>query len=168
MSRDTYLIQLGDRSESLDSDGALVFDEKGDSSLRATDLGDGRFAVLHEGQSRVLTVESRSDAGIVVRTVDGKRRLTWKDRRALLLDAMGFEAGEDAQDREVRAPMPGLVLAVMVEPGQEVKVGDGLVVLEAMKMENELRAGADGIVKRVTVTVGDAVGKDDLLIEVEA
>ncbi|NNE71459.1 MAG: biotin/lipoyl-binding protein [Rhodothermales bacterium] len=168
MARDTYLIQLGDQSRNLDSDGTLVFDEEGDTSLRTRELGDGRYAVLHRGTSRLLTIESRSEDGIVVRTAAGKRSITWKDRRALLLEEMGFEAGTAAQDREVRAPMPGLVLSVMVEPGQEVSVGDGLVVLEAMKMENELRAGADGIVKRVMVHVGDAVGKDDLLIEVEA
>ena len=63
--------------------------------------------------------------------------------------------------------MPGLVLNVMVTEGQSVQEGDGLLVLEAMKMENELRAPAAGIVHTVHVSTNDAVDKDALLIEID-
>ncbi|HWA16496.1 MAG TPA: biotin/lipoyl-containing protein, partial [Gemmatimonadales bacterium] len=59
----------------------------------------------------------------------------------------------------LKAPMPGLVLRVLVQPGQAVTPGQGLLVLEAMKMENELRATAPGTVKAVLVTAGEAVDK---------
>jgi pyruvate carboxylase subunit B len=67
----------------------------------------------------------------------------------------------------LKAPMPGLVLRVLVSPGEAVVPGQGLVVLEAMKMENELRATAAGRVKSVLVAAGEAVDKGKLLLEFE-
>jgi biotin carboxyl carrier protein len=63
--------------------------------------------------------------------------------------------------------MPGLVLNVMVEPGQAVSKGDPLLILEAMKMENVLKAASDGVVKVVTVQKGVAVEKGFVLLEME-
>jgi len=68
----------------------------------------------------------------------------------------------------VRAPMPGLVLRVEVEAGQEVAAGGGLVVLEAMKMENEIRSPGPGRVKVILVEPGQAVEKGAPLVEVTA
>ena len=65
------------------------------------------------------------------------------------------------------APMPGKVVRVAVQAGQEVKAGDELVVVEAMKMENEFRAMAAGTVKQVRVEAGQAVNAGDILVVVE-
>jgi len=65
----------------------------------------------------------------------------------------------------MRAPMPGLVVRVEVAAGQRVAEGDGVVVLEAMKMENELRAGASGVVRAVLVTPGQVVERGQVLVE---
>ena len=86
----------------------------------------------------------------------------------LLLERFGLDAGDAAADREIKAPMPGLVLRVLVRPGDAVEAGQGVVVLEAMKMENELSAPASGTVAAVRVAAGDAVGKGDVLVEVDA
>jgi propionyl-CoA carboxylase alpha chain len=67
----------------------------------------------------------------------------------------------------VTSPMPGLVVSIAVEPGQEVKVGQALMVVEAMKMENVLRAEVDGVIKSVSSAPGDSVAADELLIEFE-
>ena len=64
----------------------------------------------------------------------------------------------------VSAPMPGLVVAVKVEPGQEVKIGEPLLILEAMKMENELRSPVNGRVEKINVTPGNKVEKGERLI----
>src|SRR5690606_37538113 len=82
-------------------------------------------------------------------------------------ERFGMDTGASAAQREVRAPMPGLVLQVLVAPGDAVEEGQGLVVLEAMKMENELRAPAAGTVAAVHVAPGVAVGKNALLMEME-
>ncbi len=65
----------------------------------------------------------------------------------------------------LRAPMPGLVVRVLAEPGQRVAAGGGVVVLEAMKMENELKAAAEVVVKAIRVRAGEAVEKGQVLVE---
>ncbi|MBA3659551.1 MAG: biotin attachment protein [Gemmatimonadales bacterium] len=68
----------------------------------------------------------------------------------------------------IKAPMPGLVLRVLVGPGDQVTAGRGVIVLEAMKMENELTATADGTVSRVLVGTGQAVEKGQPLVELKS
>lgn len=69
--------------------------------------------------------------------------------------------------RNVRAVMPGLVIEVLISPGQPVREGTPLVVVEAMKMQNGIRAAADGVVTNVHVSPGVQVVKDQLLVEIE-
>ena len=86
----------------------------------------------------------------------------WRMRRARS-DGMSAAAGLEP----VRAPMPGLVLRVDVEEGQKVAEGQGLLIVEAMKMENELHARAAGRVRRVHVAAGESVRRGDVLVEFE-
>ena len=67
--------------------------------------------------------------------------------------------------RFLLSPMPGLLKAVAVKPGQEVKAGEELCVIEAMKMENILRAERDGTVSRLHATVGDSLAVDQKILE---
>ncbi|MFV8226098.1 acetyl-CoA carboxylase biotin carboxyl carrier protein subunit [Christiangramia aquimixticola] len=85
----------------------------------------------------------------------------------LLIDEMGLSLGTSQQINDIKAPMPGLILEVNVKEGDEVKEGDYLLVLEAMKMENTLTAPRGGVVKSVTVSKSDTVEKNQLLIEME-
>lgn len=70
-------------------------------------------------------------------------------------------------ERPIPAPIPGKVVAVKVAVGQAVKTGNALVVLDAMKMENDLLSPADGTVKAVRVQAGDAVKAGDILVVIE-
>lgn len=72
-------------------------------------------------------------------------------------------AAPTASGTQVKAPMPGSILAVKASVGQAVKAGDVLVVLEAMKMENDIVASCDGTVKEILVTKGATVNTDDVL-----
>ncbi len=83
-----------------------------------------------------------------------------------LKELSGYESREGIQ-RELKSPMPGLVVAIEVKEGQEVKPGQGLVIVEAMKMENELKAGFKGKVKNIRVKQGKAVEKNEVLIVFE-
>lgn len=95
-------------------------------------------------------------------------QLEARDQFDLLLQDLGMEdlAGSAATD--LKAPMPGLVLDIRVSAGDAVKKGDPVVVLEAMKMENVLKAEGDAVVKSVNVKKGQAVEKSLVLIEFEA
>jgi pyruvate carboxylase subunit B len=95
--------------------------------------------------------------------------------RAAVLDERAKAIGEMTGNQEahtgpkaLRAPMPGLVVKVEVQEGEEVLAGQGLVIVEAMKMENELKAEKEARVGKVMVAPGDAVNKDQVLIEFQA
>lgn len=85
----------------------------------------------------------------------------------LLIKEMGFEVGAAKQVNAIKAPMPGLVLEINIEVGQEVQEGDNLLILEAMKMENSFTSPRAGIIKSIAVNKGQAVDKGQLLIEFE-
>ena len=88
-----------------------------------------------------------------------------KDKYDELLHKLGLDKALANKFANIKAPMPGLVLNILVDEGAEVKKGDALLVLEAMKMENILKSPADGTVKKVSVKKGMAVEKNQVLIE---
>jgi len=91
--------------------------------------------------------------------------ITAKDQFDVLLDKLGLNNLDSAKVSEAKAPMPGLVLKVFVAVGDEVKKGDNLFILEAMKMENIIKAPADVTVKAVKIKPGDKVEKNQVLLQ---
>ena len=89
------------------------------------------------------------------------------DERSRVIRELSGAASRAKGPAHLLAPMPGLVVRLHVAEGDRVRVGQALVVMEAMKMENELRASADGVIKRVAVAPGTAVEKGTLLLELE-
>ncbi|GGE56252.1 biotin carboxyl carrier protein [Pedobacter psychrotolerans] len=88
-----------------------------------------------------------------------------EDRFDQLLKNLGMDNLTSNKVLEMKAPMPGLVLKVLVDAGAEVKKGDNLLILEAMKMENILKSMTDGIVSKVLIKQGDKVEKNQILIQ---
>ncbi len=106
---------------------------------------------------------------------DGRRKLVSVGGTPFVLDEprrdARFAGGEDKAhggSLNVRAPMPGKVIQIKVKEGDEVRRNQTLVIVEAMKMENEIKAGGEGIVKRIHVAVGDLVDPAHPLIDLEA
>ncbi|TPN82265.1 acetyl-CoA carboxylase biotin carboxyl carrier protein subunit [Aquimarina algicola] len=81
---------------------------------------------------------------------------------------MGFSIGSSKQVDAIKAPMPGLLLDIQIDEGQEVKENDPLLILEAMKMENVILSPRDGIIKSISASKGEAVDKGQLLVEFES
>ncbi|HUE77729.1 MAG TPA: acetyl-CoA carboxylase biotin carboxyl carrier protein subunit [Longimicrobiales bacterium] len=90
------------------------------------------------------------------------------DERTRAIRAMTGQTAAAQGPRPVRAPMPGLVVRVQVEPGDRVAAGSSVVIIEAMKMENDLKAEGAGVVARVLVEAGQPVEKGAVLVELEA
>ncbi|MEK0421056.1 MAG: biotin/lipoyl-binding protein [Bacteroidetes bacterium] len=132
-------------------------------------LPDGRL-LLHVS-NKVFTARlmdiNRVEKTLIL-SLNGKSvSVTLKEPLDDLLHSMGLDKMAVAKVSHVKAPMPGLVLNVLVQPGDEVKKGDKLLVLEAMKMENIIKAAGDGKVARIAVDKGQAVDKNQILIEFE-
>lgn len=94
--------------------------------------------------------------------------MEFKDELDLVLDQMGIKLAADNLNSDVKAPMPGKVLDVMVKEGDQVSKGDALLILEAMKMENVLKAESDCSIKKVHVASSENVEKNQVLVELEA
>jgi biotin carboxyl carrier protein len=90
-----------------------------------------------------------------------------KDNLDLTLDKMGFNIGVGKQIKEIKAPMPGMVLEIAVAEGQQVHEGDKILILVAMKMENSIAISTSAIIKRIAVNAGEAVEKGQVLVELD-
>jgi biotin carboxyl carrier protein len=77
------------------------------------------------------------------------------------------QQGDSSSTMSVEAPMPGKIIDILVEEGAEVKEGESIIILEAMKMQNEIASSVSGVVKSVAVKKNDTVMKDDVLIEIQ-
>jgi biotin carboxyl carrier protein len=128
--------------------------------------GSKRFHVLRDNRSyEVEIVEADTTAKTMLIKVNGHSYpLTIADKFDELLHNMGLDKIAGVKINNLKAPMPGLVLNVVVEEGQQIKKGDPVIVLEAMKMENILKSPADLTVKKIMVKKGVAVEKGQVLV----
>ena len=122
---------------------------------------------LRMGDRGFLFSARRVDGGWEIRAAGRTLVVAVEDERTRAIRELAGHPVGGPRARELRAPMPGLVLEIGVEPGQEVQKGDALVIIEAMKMENELRAEAAGTVAAVEVEEGQTVNQNDLLVTFE-
>jgi|SRR5690606_1561050 len=130
-------------------------------------MGEGYFHILAGNRGfRAEIVEKDEKGKQITVKVNGKMvSVILKDRFDTLLEEMGIQANAGSRVNHVRAPMPGLIVDLRVKDGDEVKTGDTLLILEAMKMENAIKAPGDAIVKSVKVRKGEGVEKNQVLIE---
>ncbi|MBL4623710.1 MAG: acetyl-CoA carboxylase biotin carboxyl carrier protein subunit [Flavobacteriales bacterium] len=96
-----------------------------------------------------------------------KYEIEVKDRMDELLKEMGMEGAAEQKITDIKAPMPGLVLDILVELGQVVSKGEAVLILEAMRMENIIKSPADGTVKSIDINKGNAVEKNEILVNFE-
>lgn len=100
--------------------------------------------------------------------IDNKRfQFAIKDQYDQLVDSMGLNIVTTVKLKNIIAPMPGLILDIMVSEGDVVNEGDSILILEAMKMENVIKAEGSGVVISISNTVGETVEKGQLIIEIE-
>ena len=136
-------------------------------NIDIAETGELSFHVIKNNQSfRVEVLKQNAAEKTALIKVNGtKYDIKIEDRFDALLKSLGMDNLNKKKVNQVKAPMPGLVVKIIVEEGMEVKQGDALLVLEAMKMENILKSPTDGTVKKITVKKGMAVEKNQLLIE---
>lgn len=131
--------------------------------------GDGVFHILKNQKSYKAEIQS---VDYLTKTFTFKingsiHTAKINDMYDQLIDQLGMKVGVAQKVGDIKAPMPGLVIEVAVEVGQTVAKGDKVLILEAMKMENVIKAAGDGIVKAIHTTKGQPVEKGQLLIEME-
>jgi biotin carboxyl carrier protein len=147
-------------------DGVLRLDEKVLSAELSSLPGTDRRHLRLEDRSVALFARGLPDGWLI--ELEGRAfELRVEDERARHIRELAASTTPAHARLEVRAPMPGLIVKVGAEVGQEVEAGDSLVVIEAMKMENELRVEASGTVLEIHVDPGTTVDRNDLLVVIE-
>ena len=132
---------------------------RGEANIR--EVEPGVFSVILDGESYEVRVTPQSDGRLTLHS--GNREFAagvidpraWRGRR---------HSGVEAEGRQqIMAPMPGKVVRVLVRAGEKVEAGQGLVVVEAMKMQNEIRSPKSGTVERLMAKVGEPVNAGEVL-----
>ncbi len=162
MQAEKYIAIVNDKAE-------IELTASAPEQLDAVQTGQGQYHILHHGiayRAEVIAVDSHAKA--VHLKLNGKSHsVKIQDEYDLLVKKMGLSANVVHKISAIKAPMPGLVLSILVEPGQEVVHGEPMLILEAMKMENIIKSPGEGKVKRVVVSKGKPVDKGAVLIEME-
>lgn len=132
-------------------------------------INDTKYHLLHNNKSYHIELVSIDVFGKeMTLDVNGNiYAITIADEYDQVVNKMGLLAAKSQKVNDIKAPMPGLIMEVLVNVGQKIKEGDPLVVLSAMKMENILSAPNDGVIKSIEVRKDDAVEKGQILIGLE-
>lgn len=131
--------------------------------------GKSKYHLLKDGKRYEVEVLNLNltEKTVLLKVNGQKVNLTIKDKHDLLVQRLGLSKVKLVLDKEIKAPMPGLIIDVLVEPGAKVEKGTPLLILEAMKMENLLKATGNGVVQSVLVEKGETVEKNHVLITLE-
>ena len=121
------------------------------------------FSIITENRSFEAVIDDDNDKIAVMMTGRLFETQVLDERAQLMMQRRGAQTSESG---EVHAPMPGLVVEVTARQGTQVAQGDTVIILESMKMQNELKSPSDGLVSAVHVEAGQAVDKNELLVEI--
>jgi len=154
-----YKIKIDDQEYSISQEDL--------SGLDIIETSMHQYHILEQNTAYRVVLESADFINKkMVLVINGNRyQVAIEDRYDQLIESMGLSAGSAQKIQNVKAPMPGLVLDILVEKEQTVSKGEALLILEAMKMENVLKAEGDGVIKSIEVSKGTAVEKGQIIIE---
>jgi propionyl-CoA carboxylase alpha chain len=168
--RSDWVVVAGAKSQTMSlaaEAGGLTITTEG-RKLRLEDIqwrpGQPLFRGNLDGTDFTVTVKPAAEGFVIRHRATSLRVLVLTPRSAELHGKLPPKKAADTS-KMVLSPMPGLVVSIDVTAGQEVKTGEVVAVLEAMKMQNILRAERDGVIKAVNVKSGDSVAADEVLVE---
>jgi biotin carboxyl carrier protein len=160
-----YTVLIGEHSYEIRPDANQTVEINGEPhrvDLRSID-NSALYSILIDNQSWQALVERNGDEYRI--SIGGDQYIVVvQDERTRKIQKALNKTGGASGEYILKAPMPGLVRGVPVQVGQEVQPGQGLVILEAMKMENELRAPRAGMIREVRIKPGDAVEQGQVLV----
>jgi len=147
------------------NDAALLAEDAAEIQYTFTALGNNRYNFILHGKSHLIHVIKEN--GLYHVHLEGSYfAVRVEDERSRELRRLVEPRAGEAGKQTVHAPIPGLITKVKVKEGDPVKKGDGLVLLEAMKMENEIKAETGGTISKLMVTAGRSVEKDQVLMTI--
>ena len=160
-----YVATIGDQSFEIEvlSDGEILLDGQQFTADFQSVADQPVYSLLLDGQSYEASIHL-TDHGIQVLLRGQLIDVQVEDERQRRLRQSTGGQVIQSGDIHLKAPMPGMVVAIPVEQGQEVSSGDNVIILESMKMQNELKAPRDGVISRLRVKPGDNVDQNQVLL----
>ena len=139
------------------------------SKLDIMEIGASNYHVLQKSKpfNAAVLVSNFREKTYKVKVNDNVYDVSISNELDTFINDMGFLVSSSRKINFINAPMPGLILDIIVEIGQAVKQDEPLLILEAMKMESTINSPSEGVIKSISIKKGDAVDKGDLLIEFE-
>ena len=154
-----FLIQTG-------AGNTLELTPQSAAALDIVAISENQYHILYQGKKYIAELESVDfpNRTYQIKVNGNSFPVHIADKYERLIKSMGLGVGGATKVNAINAPMPGLVLDIMVTEGQTVQKGDPLLILEAMKMENVIKSAGEGVVKAIKVKKGTPVDKGTLLI----
>ena len=149
-------------SESLDQ---LLINPNNELKIDCVQLSSNSYSLILNGKSHYLTINKQMDEYEV--TVDHDTHLVQvQDEVEILMEKYGTKSGIPSHVGVIHALIPGLVSRLFVKPGDKVEIGQKLLILEAMKMENEIDSPISGTIGNIYIKASDKVKKGELIMKV--
>lgn len=162
-----YNVKVNDQySFAIEAENSTILVNSEAVVLDSAALNDKSTHVIYQNQSYTIEVVSfdKAEKTATVKVNGSIYKTTVEDQFDQLLKQLGMDNLATSKVLQIKAPMPGLVLSILAAEGDEIKKGDSLLVLEAMKMENMIKSPTDGIIKKIAIKQGDKVEKNQVLI----
>lgn len=133
------------------------------------EIRDRTFHIIrgNKGYNASIVSFNPEEKTMVVNVNGNDYEISIKDKYDLLLQQLGISSKVTSQVKFIKAPMPGLIIHVSVKAGEEVKKGDTILILEAMKMENVIKSPRDGKIKSINAELRKPVEKNQVIVEFE-
>ncbi|MFQ5650372.1 MAG: DUF2118 domain-containing protein [bacterium] len=164
-----YFASIDDREIALEIDddaGTTVSLNGSSSQSELIAIKDHLLSLKLDGRSYQVFIESNGNHYVV--SLNGKKyEVTLDDEKSRLIKSLIKLEDSGHGHAEVKAPMPGLIVKILATEGQRIKKGDSLCIIEAMKMENEIRSNVEGTVTRIHTKEKESVDKDAVLMVIE-
>ena len=132
-------------------------------------LGNNVYQIEREDSTLILEVlkVDLTEKSMTIRSNHRTYDLIFKDHLDLVLDKMGIKRTSELVNKNVKAPMPGKVLELLAKEGDTLSKGDNILILEAMKMENVIKAEVECVIKKIHISSQENVEKNQVLIELD-
>lgn len=164
-----FNVQISNRFLEIDIDKSTSYYKQGSNSGNYEYYKDNGRHILRQGTKLYRIDNVKVEESNIEFSINGSWHKTIvKDEQQLLLDKLGFKSKSVNEEGFLKSPMPGKIIDLMVKEKDQVYKGQPVAILEAMKMENELKSPKDGVIKNIDVKIGQSVEKKTLILEIEA
>ncbi|HEX8377758.1 MAG TPA: acetyl-CoA carboxylase biotin carboxyl carrier protein subunit [Pedobacter sp.] len=159
-------VKVNDQQFELKEENGLLFYKGQEVSIDIREIDKNYFHALYNNNSfKIELIDlNRAEKILELKINNKKYSVKVTDQYDELLHKLGFDKALSQKISDLKAPMPGLVLKVLVKDGDTVLKGDNLIILEAMKMENIIKSPIDGTLKSIKIQEGDKLEKNQVMI----